>query len=36
MGTVVSDIINKTDKQKTPTATHVVQYKRKETARVHL
>ena len=32
MGTVVSDIINKTDKQKTPTATHVVEYKQNETA----
>ena len=31
MGTVVSDMMNKTDKARTPSATHVVEYKQKET-----
>ena len=31
VATVVGDIIGKSDKKKTPTATHVVEYKQKET-----
>ena len=31
IGTVASDIVNKTDKKKTPTATHMIEYKQKET-----
>ena len=31
VATVVSDAVGKKDKKKTPTATHVVEYKQKET-----
>ncbi len=31
VATVVGDVIGKNDKKKTPTATHVVEYKQKET-----